>query len=110
MGYWIPVSKKERVYDGSLKDAYADAAKSLLAFYREVNGDVFKLRMYKSHEFGVLIYDSATGQAYSHAVVFADYTDIKKGYEEISYSSRYGAKRNHKLFPKSWFDAFGIKV
>ena len=109
MGYWIPVSKKERRYDGSLKDAYTDAAKSLLAFYRMAGEDATKLIMKGSHEFGVPIYDTATGQAYSHYVVFADYKNPKRGYEEVSYSKRNGARRVHKLFPKTWFEAFGIK-
>ena len=33
MGYWIPVSKTERVYDGKLKDAFNDASKILLSTY-----------------------------------------------------------------------------
>lgn len=104
MGYWIPTvrydGKVERVYCASLKDAFNDASKTLLGVYR-VHG-LKALTMKNSLDHGVPIFNTKTGQSYNHWVRFANGSNPKDGFEEVTDDKRFGVSYKTKNFPKSW--------
>ena len=103
MGYWIPVDKKERIFCSSLKDAYNDAAKILLGFYRRTNGNIHKIVPEYTGSIGLPIYNSASGKGCNHWVRFNNGSDPKAGYDEIFYDKRVGiGGKMGKKFPKDW--------
>lgn len=101
MGYWIPV-ENGRVYCDNLKDAYADAAKTLLGLYRRTNGNIHRVIKGYHNSDGIPIYNSANGKACNHWVRFANGSDPKDGYEECYYDKRVGMVTKGKNFPKNW--------
>lgn len=102
MGYWIPVGGNERIFCSNLKDAYADAAKTLLGLYRRTNGNIHRVIKGYHDSDGIPIYNSANGKACNHWVRFANGSNPKDGFEEVTYDKRFGVSYKSKDFPKSW--------
>ncbi len=100
--YYIPTTSGNRIYESSLKDAYADAAKTLLYVYKATNGNIHKLIKEYTPSYGIPIYSSRTGKTYTHWVRFDNGSNPKNGYEECSYDKRIGVISRGKSFPKSW--------
>lgn len=101
MGYWVQVDGG-RIFCSTLKDAYRDAAKTLLGAYRISGGAIHTIIPGYTSSKGVPIYDSAKGKACNHWVRFSNGSNPKDGYEEVSYGKSYGIAYKSKNFPRSW--------
>ena len=103
MAYYVATpDPKERVREGTLKDAYRTAAAILLGQYRVTNGNVHKTIAGYTGSIGIPIYDSATGKACNHWVRFSNGSNPKDGYDEVVYDKRFGVATHGRNFPKNW--------
>lgn len=103
MGYWIDVGDGYRVYESTIKDAYLTASKVLLDAYRKTNGQPQKMIKGYTSSYGVPIYNSARGKAYSHWVRFNNGSNPKNGYDACFYNKNVGAGGRFGIkFPKNW--------